>query len=330
MDRNTTPRSSNTPGRDADRERLDRNPANRDPITDAPGAHPVGAGIGAGAGGAVGAAVGSVAGPVGTVAGAAIGGVAGGLVGKGIAEAVNPTVELDYWRTTFPTRDYGVGYRWEDFEPAYRETIGAYSSNPGWTYEEAEGSLRTKWERERPSELGWDKVRDASRDAWDRLKGRDGSNQHGASSAESADKVNSIIRVLNDSITGYRAAAEKMSSPVYRGAMRQLVTEREQFVAELKPLVATRGEDPVDSGSMSGAMNRAWMSLTTAMGGGDQAILNACERGEDSVKEAYEDVLDSDKLTMDVRDTISRQYSQARRAHDLVKAWRDQLDSERR
>ena len=45
-----------------------RGSANLDPITGAPGAHPVGTGIGAAAGGvAAGAAVGSVAGPVGTV-----------------------------------------------------------------------------------------------------------------------------------------------------------------------------------------------------------------------------------------------------------------------
>ena len=65
---------------------------NRDPITGAPGAHPVGTGVGAAAGGiAAGAAAGSVVGPVGTVVGAAVGAVAGGLVGKGVAEKVDPT-----------------------------------------------------------------------------------------------------------------------------------------------------------------------------------------------------------------------------------------------
>ena len=66
---------------------------NRDPISGAPGAHPVGTGVGAAAGGiAAGAAAGSVAGPVGTVVGAAVGAVAGGLAGKGVAEKVDPTV----------------------------------------------------------------------------------------------------------------------------------------------------------------------------------------------------------------------------------------------
>jgi ElaB/YqjD/DUF883 family membrane-anchored ribosome-binding protein len=69
---------------------------NPDPITGAPGAHPVGVGLGAAAGGiAAGAAAGTfAAGPIGTVVGAAIGAVVGGLAGKGAAESVNPTKDL--------------------------------------------------------------------------------------------------------------------------------------------------------------------------------------------------------------------------------------------
>jgi hypothetical protein len=66
--------------------------ANLDPVTGAPGAHPVGTGVGAAAGGmAAGAAAGTVAGPVGTLLGAAAGAVVGGLSGKGVAEKVDPT-----------------------------------------------------------------------------------------------------------------------------------------------------------------------------------------------------------------------------------------------
>jgi phage tail tape-measure protein len=68
---------------------------NRDPITGAPGAHPVGVSLGAAAGGiAAGAAAGTVAaGQVGTVMGAAVGAIAGGLGGKAVAEHFDPTVE---------------------------------------------------------------------------------------------------------------------------------------------------------------------------------------------------------------------------------------------
>ena len=68
---------------------------NRDPISGAPGAHPVGTGVGAAAGGmAAGAAAGSVLGPIGTAAGAAIGAIAGGGKGAGIGAGIGGLVGL--------------------------------------------------------------------------------------------------------------------------------------------------------------------------------------------------------------------------------------------
>jgi phage tail tape-measure protein len=67
---------------------------NLDPITGAPGAHPVGVGLGAAVGGiAAGAVAGTVAaGPLGTVVGATVGAIAGGLGGKAVAEHFDPTL----------------------------------------------------------------------------------------------------------------------------------------------------------------------------------------------------------------------------------------------
>lgn len=96
-----------------DNDNTKKDATHRDPITGAPGAHPVGVGLGAAAGGiaggfAAGAATGTVAaGPVGTVVGAAVGALAGGLGGKAVAEHLDPTVketstEPDLRTTTVP------------------------------------------------------------------------------------------------------------------------------------------------------------------------------------------------------------------------------------
>lgn len=68
------------------------NDFNLDPITNEPGAHPVGTGVGAALGGAAaGAVMGTFAGPAGALVGAVAGAFAGGLGGKAAAESVNPT-----------------------------------------------------------------------------------------------------------------------------------------------------------------------------------------------------------------------------------------------
>src|SRR6185436_10491137 len=116
---------------------------NPDPITGAPGAHPVGTGLGAAAGGmAAGAAAGAVAGPAGAVAGAAIGAVAGGLVGKGIAEKIDPTAEEAYWRTQYTKEPYyAQGARYEDYHPAYRTAYQHYDAHAGRRFEDVEPTL---------------------------------------------------------------------------------------------------------------------------------------------------------------------------------------------
>ena len=148
---------------------------NRDPITGAPGSHPVGVGIGAAGAGAAGAAIGSVAGPIGTAVGAVVGAVAGGLAGKGVAEAVNPTAEESYWRENYTTRPYvtsGESYSYdEDYAPAYRYGWESRTQHAGRRYDDVETDLERGWDQAKgKSRLSWDRAKYATRDAWHRVE----------------------------------------------------------------------------------------------------------------------------------------------------------------
>jgi len=145
---------------------------NRDPLSGAPGSHPVGTGIGAAAGGlAAGAAAGSVAGPAGTVVGAAVGAVAGGLAGKGVAELIDPTAEYEYWADTYRTRPYYTsGFSYEDYGPAYRYGVDSYTTYSTRTWDAAEADLASGWEKAKgKSRLAWNDAKHAARDAWNRV-----------------------------------------------------------------------------------------------------------------------------------------------------------------
>lgn len=146
--------------------------ANRDPITGAPGSHPIGTGLGAAGGAAAGAALGAAAGPVGAVVGGAIGAVAGGLAGKGAAEAVNPTVEDAYWRENFASRPYVTpGTDYETYAPAYKYGWESRGHFIGSSFDDVESDLGREWERVKgKSSLGWDRAREAARDAWHRVE----------------------------------------------------------------------------------------------------------------------------------------------------------------
>jgi hypothetical protein len=140
---------------------VDKNPdANRDPITGTPGAHPVGTGVGAALGGAA--------------AGAAAGTVAGPLGGKGVAEALDPTVEDAYWRENYEDRPYVVeGTSYDDYGPAYRYGMESFGQYPGRSFDEVESDLSRDWQNRRStSSLEWNSAKDATRDAWQRLSDR--------------------------------------------------------------------------------------------------------------------------------------------------------------
>ena len=146
---------------------------NRDPITGAPGSHPVGTGLGAAGGGAAGAAIGgAVGGPVGAVVGAGVGAVVGGMTGKGAAELVNPTVEDAYWRDNFMSRPYyTAGDTYEIYQPAYQYGWESYPKYRGRKFDEVESELRSDWEKTKHSaNLTWDRAKNATRDAWHRVE----------------------------------------------------------------------------------------------------------------------------------------------------------------
>ena len=149
--------------------------ANRDPISGAPGAHPVGTGLGAAAGGmAAGAAAGTVAGPVGTVAGAAVGAIVGGLAGKAAAEAIDPTVEDAYWREHYTSEPYyASGTSYDDYAPAYRTGYEGRKAYATRTFEEVENDLAKRYSQNRGnSRLEWDRARPAAHAAWHRDRSR--------------------------------------------------------------------------------------------------------------------------------------------------------------
>ncbi len=144
---------------------------NRDPITDEPGAHPIGTGIGAGGGALTGAALGVPGGPVGVAVGTVIGAVVGGLAGKGAAEAVNPTAEDAFWRDAYVGEPYYAdGMVYDDYYPAYRAGYEGRAARRG-AFDEYDAELATDWERRRgSSRLTWEQARPASRAAWERAE----------------------------------------------------------------------------------------------------------------------------------------------------------------
>jgi hypothetical protein len=116
----------------------------------------------------------AIGGPAGAVIGGAIGAVAGGLAGKGVAEAIDPTVEESYWREAHRNQPYAdPTMTIDDYLPAYRSGFMGYGVYAASTSDFAtvEPELERDFNANRgSSRLTWGQARDASRAAWERVE----------------------------------------------------------------------------------------------------------------------------------------------------------------
>jgi uncharacterized protein (TIGR02284 family) len=338
-------------------EREDRD-LNRDPITDEPGAHPIGTGVGATGGAVAGAAAGSIAGPVGAAVGGVVGAVVGGLAGKAAGEAINPTAEEAFWRENYSKEPYyEQGRSYEDYEPAYRLGL-----NTRQRYEDpwvaVEPRLSTEWETNRGnSTLNWDRASHASQAAWTRVDqqvrgnlgsggmsqgqsqgmgaagmgaaGAVGAMQQSGNNDGSMDDVLDVLKELvecsKDGEYGFRECAEQAKDPQLKSMFLRRADDCRRGAQELNELVRQQGGSPEDGGSAMGAMHRGWVSIKSKLTTyDDKAVLEEAERGEDNAKARYTKALQKN-LPADVRMVVERQMQGVQRNHDEVKRLRDQF-----
>lgn len=135
--------------------------------------------------------------------------------------------------------------------------------------------------------------------------------------------LNNLVETCKDGQKGYRTAAEGVKSPDLKRLLNELSLERARFAGDLQGEVTRLGGDPAKSGSTGGALHRGWLNLKKAVtGSSDHAILEECERGEDSAIQDYRKAL-SKELPSDLRSIVERQYVQIQKDHHHVRTLRD-------
>jgi uncharacterized protein (TIGR02284 family) len=137
--------------------------------------------------------------------------------------------------------------------------------------------------------------------------------------------INGLIETLKDGQQGFKEASEAVKDSQLKSLFNEYSLQRAKFAGELQNEAISLGEhDPEDSSSTAGAMHRAWINLKSAITSqDDHAILSECERGEDSAVAEYKKAMEEEELSSNIRETISRQYTDVKSAHDRIKALRD-------
>jgi len=82
--------------------------------------------------------------------------------------------EESYWRTNWRSRPYASSgsYNYDYYQPGYRYGFDAAGRHRDKNWSDVESDLRTGWNSyEHRGSSTWENVKDAVRDAWDRVTG---------------------------------------------------------------------------------------------------------------------------------------------------------------
>ncbi|RNI34499.1 PA2169 family four-helix-bundle protein [Hanamia caeni] len=142
---------------------------------------------------------------------------------------------------------------------------------------------------------------------------------------KTTEALNDLIIINNDRYEGYQKAMDQAKEADLKSLFSTFSNQSKSNNSVLRSLVPTEEAPARDETRLSGKFYRAWMDVKNAIDAGDRKkILSSCEYGEDVAKKAYENVLeDKSNLTPEAAATIKNQYDEILKAHNQVKALRD-------
>jgi uncharacterized protein (TIGR02284 family) len=140
---------------------------------------------------------------------------------------------------------------------------------------------------------------------------------------EVEESVRSVIQSLIDGQEGFQKLGDEVKDTHLKRYFLAESLKRAEFRGELETILHQEGvHDVKESGTLAGAVHRAWGNLKAAMGGSDQTLLATAEQGEDEAVAAYEKALTKD-FPLPVRQLLNTQSAHIQMAHDYIKAQHD-------
>ncbi len=133
-----------------------------------------------------------------------------------------------------------------------------------------------------------------------------------------------LVEINHDRIEGYEKAAEQVDDMDLKNVFNEMISQSQQFVSQLQPLLQQNGETPEQGTTARGKIYRAWMDVKATFSKNDRkTALESCEFGEDAALRAYNSVLNDPELESDVRHLLLQQEAVLKQSHDKIKALRD-------
>jgi len=139
------------------------------------------------------------------------------------------------------------------------------------------------------------------------------------------DVLNSLIRINHDRVEGYEKAATAAGDADLKELFNRFALSSRKYANELTTKVIRGGGNPSTGTTLLGKIYRLWIGAKVAFEGNDRdAVLSACEYGEDTIQQAYGEALLSEaEIPGDIHALLNEQKNQLQTAHDAIKSYRE-------
>lgn len=140
--------------------------------------------------------------------------------------------------------------------------------------------------------------------------------------------LNELIELNNDRIAGFHKAINNINDDLDNSDLKALfegfAAQSDKFSQELAMLVAANEGEPETGNSVTGSLHRAWIDVKSLFGGSDrESILSEAERGEDIIKNAYQSVIQQNRLSGIAQQKVTEQSDLLQKSHDKIKELRN-------
>lgn len=132
-----------------------------------------------------------------------------------------------------------------------------------------------------------------------------------------------VIEVLFESQERFQEIGDHLKDETLKRYFLAESLKRARFRGDLENVLHQEGVHDVEERGTAGEMlRRAWGDLMAKVGGGDHALLETPEDGEDATIKAYSDAM-KEFLPLPVRQMLTTQLAHIQTSHDYIKTARD-------
>ena len=131
--------------------------------------------------------------------------------------------------------------------------------------------------------------------------------------------LNDLLATVVDSVDGFEQANTSVDTSAFKAIFADVAQDRRRLIAEIEDSIRVAGGTPTEQGTMLASAHRVLMRLRDAVSGGDVAVVDEAERGEDHIKGKFERAANDDALTPPVRQFVSAAASRVKFGHDRIR-----------